>query len=126
MRLKRPGGGEVIGWGDEKFLRPAANLLGRSISIRGREKGKRSKGDKTHVIVEEMHSLAAPDLRADLAEAAEEFWNPLSLVELAESRGIKPLGKLEEILGEWPGDLNDGFEEWVMEQRKSHTPRKRA
>ena len=25
-----------------------------------------------------------------------------------------------DLLGQWPGDINDGFEEWVREERNKH------
>lgn len=38
----------------------------------------------------------------------EGFWSELSLEELAEAQGVKRLTNIEEILGKWPGDENEG------------------
>lgn len=36
------------------------------------------------------------------------FWSEPSLEELAEAQGIEPLSNIDEILGGWPGDENEG------------------
>ena len=43
----------------------------------------------------------------------------LTFEELAHQQGVKPV-PISEILGKWPGDLDDGFEELVRELRESH------
>ena len=54
-----------------------------------------------------------------------DFWYPLSLDELAERQGVKPIESLDELAGGWPEEeLDDGFEEavarWREEERASN------
>ena len=54
------------------------------------------------------------------------FWKPLTVDELARLQGIKPVRKLEDIVGGWPeGEEDDGFEKAVAEWRKADVERKR-
>ena len=46
------------------------------------------------------------------------FWETPTLEELAESQGVKPISDIEALLGGWPGDPNDGFEEEVLKMRQ--------
>jgi hypothetical protein len=47
-----------------------------------------------------------------------DFWAPISLDELAERQGVKPMESLDDLAGGWPeSELNDGFEKAVVEWR---------
>ena len=49
--------------------------------------------------------------RHDLFEASGEFWQGLSFEELARLQGVKPVQRIESVLGGWPEDeVDDGFE----------------
>jgi hypothetical protein len=48
-----------------------------------------------------------------------DFWHPLSLDELAEQQGVKPIESLDDLAGGWPeSELNDGFEDAVVQWRR--------
>lgn len=46
-----------------------------------------------------------------------DFWESPTLDELAESQNVKPVTDVEALLGGWPGDVDDGFEEEVLKIR---------
>ena len=48
-----------------------------------------------------------------------DFWRSLSLDELAESQGVKPLSEINVLFGTWPGDDQDGFEDDILVLRQS-------
>ena len=46
------------------------------------------------------------------------FWKPLTIDELARLQGVKPVRKLEDVLGGWPkGEQDDGFEKALAHWR---------
>lgn len=47
-----------------------------------------------------------------------DFWTPLTLDQLAKAQSVGPLD-VDAVLGTWPGDDDDGFEEAVDELRRS-------
>lgn len=47
------------------------------------------------------------------------FWNELSIEELAAAQGIECIADATGLLGTWPGDVNDNFEQFIEELRKS-------
>jgi hypothetical protein len=54
--------------------------------------------------------------------AVAEFWQAASFEELARQQGVRPVERLEDLLGGWPEeDVNDGFEgaleHWRQESR---------
>lgn len=47
----------------------------------------------------------------DLPGTSGEFWHGLSFEELAQLQGVKPVDRLETLLGGWPAEeVEDGFE----------------
>jgi hypothetical protein len=66
----------------------------------------------------------------DLTEAIEEipiataqaydFWTSKTLEELAQTQGVKPIDDITAFYGTWPGDVDDGFEEFVQELRQGN------
>ena len=48
---------------------------------------------------------------------SQNFWESPSLEELAKAQGVKPMKDASEIIGTWPGEVDDGFEEWIDELR---------
>jgi len=59
--------------------------------------------------------------RGDSPGAAGEFWHGLSFEELAQLQGVKPVERIEPVLGGWPAEeVEDGFEtelaEWSAER----------
>jgi hypothetical protein len=49
-----------------------------------------------------------------------DFWQALSLDELAESQAAVPLQDVSVLFGTWPGDMDDGFEELIRHLRKQN------
>ncbi len=41
------------------------------------------------------------------------FWDSPSMDELIESQNIKPVSDVAKIFGNWPGDIDDGFEDMI-------------
>ncbi len=46
------------------------------------------------------------------------FWHAMSFEELAAAQGVGPLADIDQIIGTWPGDVNDGFEEAALKLRR--------
>jgi hypothetical protein len=49
-----------------------------------------------------------------------DFWQALSFDELAAAQGVRPIVDLDRLVGCWPGDVNDGFEESIHRLRQSN------
>lgn len=47
------------------------------------------------------------------------FWYSPSLDELAAQQGVGPVTDINQLIGGWPGDLDDGFEEAIHSIRKA-------
>lgn len=47
-----------------------------------------------------------------------DFWQTVSFVELAAAQGVRPLTDIDALVGVWPGDVDDGFEESVLKLRQ--------
>jgi hypothetical protein len=57
--------------------------------------------------------------RRAFAGAAGEFWHGLSFEELAQLQGVKPVQRIESVLGGWPAEeVEDGFEAELAEWRR--------
>jgi hypothetical protein len=64
----------------------------------------------------------------DLAEAIDgvqlatpqyyDFWSSRTLEELAQIQGVKPINDITSLYHTWPGNLDDGFEEFVEKLRE--------
>lgn len=48
-----------------------------------------------------------------------DFWQAMSFDELAAAQGVGPLTNIDALIGTWPGDVNDGFEESVQRLRQA-------
>lgn len=48
-----------------------------------------------------------------------DFWQAMSFEELAAAQGVGPLTDIDALIGTWPGDVNDGFEEAVHKLRQA-------
>ena len=52
-----------------------------------------------------------------------DFWQSLSIEELAQAQGVQPLGDVSVLFGTWPGEPDDGFEEEVRKLRQQSLAR---
>ena len=48
------------------------------------------------------------------------FWRAMSFEELAAAHGVGPLTNIDALVGTWPGDVDDGFEESVHRLRQAN------
>jgi hypothetical protein len=48
--------------------------------------------------------------------------DPRIIQELAQAQNVKPLTDVRSLMGTWPGEVDDGFEEAIDELRHSHGP----
>ena len=56
-----------------------------------------------------------------------EFWHRASFEDIARRQGIRPVERLEDLLGGWPEDeVNDGFEVALERWRQESLPGKDA
>ncbi len=49
-----------------------------------------------------------------------DFWQAMSFDELAAAQGVGPLTNIDALIGTWPGEVNDGFEESVHKLRQTN------
>lgn len=49
-----------------------------------------------------------------------DFWQAMNFDELAAAQGVGPLTNIDALIGTWPGDVNDGFEESVHKLRQAN------
>jgi len=57
------------------------------------------------------------DLLPQGAPLPTDFWQSLSIEQLAEAQGVRPIADISALFGTWPDDVNDGFEEAVRSLR---------
>ena len=63
-----------------------------------------------------------PKHPAEVRPSAGDFWQRLSLEELARQQGVQPVERFEDLLGGWPEEqIDDGFEE-ALERWRHHMP----
>jgi hypothetical protein len=63
-----------------------------------------------------------PRAPAETEFPAGDFWRGYSFEELARQQGVRPVERVEDLLGGWPEDqIDDGFEEAVLRWR-GHSP----
>jgi len=60
---------------------------------------------------------------ARLTATGTEFWQHPTVEELARAQGIRAISNVDDLLGGWPGDVNDNFEEWISEMREAELMR---
>ena len=49
-----------------------------------------------------------------------DFWQAMSFDELAAAQGVKPMTNVDGLIGTWPGEVDDGFEESIRRLRKAN------
>lgn len=49
-----------------------------------------------------------------------DFWHTMSFDDLAAAQGVRPLSNIDALVGTWPGDVDDGFEESVRRLRQAN------
>jgi hypothetical protein len=66
----------------------------------------------------EEHEDAQTDLLPLGTPVPQSFWRSPSMEELAESQDVAPLTALDELIGSWPGEVRDGFEDTIINLRQ--------
>lgn len=69
--------------------------------------------------LEDLGGVAA-ELLPQGTPISRSFWESLTLDELAQAQGVKPMMDISLLCGTWPGDLDDGFEKDIDELRHGH------
>jgi len=49
-----------------------------------------------------------------------DFWQTMTFDDLAAAQGVRPLSDIDALVGTWPGDVDDGFEESVQRLRQAN------
>jgi hypothetical protein len=130
LRIERKRGKDVIALGDLSFLPLAARSLRRQVSVRGKVSAAKTTGKTWRM---QMRSLNSAETSVVIDEdgaklertlaAGREARRHKTVEELASEQGVKPIENVEDLFGGWPGEVDDGFEEWIREERQSHKPR---
>lgn len=50
-----------------------------------------------------------------------DFWKSWTIEELAEAQGVIPVTDVTALLGTWPGEVDDGFEEFIQDLRRQNS-----
>lgn len=82
-----------------------------------------SQGRVTAIDIADIESLVSEneqlsEIGARPAPSGLEFWQHHTVDELAAAQGVKAVSNVDDLLGGWPGKVNDGFEEWISEMRE--------
>lgn len=130
LRIERKRGKDIIAQGDLSFLPLAARSLRCQVSVRGRVSRTQTSAKTWRLQMNSLDPTNAPSSDDDkntklerILAASQDFWKHKTLEELAEEQGVKPIESVDDLLGGWPGEIDDGFEEWIRAERQSHKPR---
>lgn len=98
--------GEPVGciFDENKSDKIKANLR-RFVRVTGIPTRKTPQGKITGI---QIKSITPLEIKT--ASIFPDFWNSLSLKELAEMQGVKPVDDVSILIGQWPGDPDDDFE----------------
>lgn len=61
----------------------------------------------------------SPPKSARKSEPIDSFWHPSTLEALAAAQRVHAVTDANELLGGWPGEVDDGFEEEIHRMRRS-------
>ena len=64
-------------------------------------------------------STSRPTIHRHVKLFSRDFWESPTLDELAQAQNAKPIENVETLLGGWPGDVGDDFEEENRRIRQS-------
>jgi hypothetical protein len=83
-----------------------------------------AQGKVTAIDIADIEPLALKneeplDLSIKGGLAGTDFWQHHTVDELAAAQGVKAVSNVDDLLGGWPGEVNDGFEEWISEMREA-------
>ncbi len=62
----------------------------------------------------------ATEVLASNASLPDDFWQAMSFDELAAAQGVGPITNIDALVGTWPGEVNDGFEELIHRLRQAN------
>ena len=74
----------------------------------------------------EVRDDEAVDLLPQGTPISQSFWDSPTLDELARSQNVRLMTNTQGLLDRWPGEVNDGFEAAIYEQRQGHPRYKRC
>jgi hypothetical protein len=98
------------------------NIL-RYVKVVGEAKEDPFTGKISTIVLHDIQRLEErEEERADLLPQGTplptDFWQSLSIEELAQAQGVKPIDDITLLFGTWPGEPDDGFEEDIQTLRQ--------
>ena len=95
----------------------------RELSETGREREYPITNKTSSILLHEIRSVEdrrqeSIDLLPQGTPLPSDFWQSLSIEELAQAQGVQPLRDVSVLFGTWPGEPDDGFEEEVRKLRQ--------
>jgi len=61
-----------------------------------------------------------PKMKKPLSDApVGDFWRGMRFEDLTVAQGVGPLTDIAALVGAWPGDVDDGFEDMICELRRA-------
>lgn len=124
-----PSAGEpVLCLFDEEQKDEVLDSILRYVRVVGEAKEDPRSGKITEIKIQDIERLEgrddeAVDLLPQGTQVSQDFWDSLTLEELADSQNVLPLEDARALFGTWPGEDNDGFESIIDNLRHSTVQR---
>ncbi len=124
LRVHPPVGDPIVCVFDEEQKEEVLENLLRRVRVIGEALSDPMTGKINRVRIHDIEPLE------DLSEAIQEvsvvpaqvydFWTSRTLEELAQMQGVQPVADITTLYGTWPGEREDGFEDFVQELRQGN------
>lgn len=115
FRVHPPDGEPVICEFDQALQDEVQQNIRKYVRVRG-EAASSPAGKVKLIHLNDIEPLEEPldsDAEPIVPEITDAFWHHRSVEELAEAQGAPLAADFDRLLGGWPGEFDDGFEEWV-------------
>lgn len=119
FRIDRPIGGSVNCVFEESFRDEVHDNILKHVRVTGT--ACKDAGHITSIHLADIEPIAAGDegepVEGRPLTTGLEFWEHHTVEELADAQGVIPVSDPTSLLGGWPGDTDDGFEDWLAASR---------
>lgn len=125
LRVHPSSGGPVICLFDDSLRDEVYQSILRFVRVIGEAKEDPISNKIVSITISDIERIEAKDDQGTEflpsgAPLPGDFWQALSFEELAEGQGVGPLTDIDALVGVWPGDVNDNFEESVHKLRQAN------
>lgn len=126
LRVHPSSGEPVICLFDESLRDEVFRSILRFVRVTGEAREDPATSRIASITISDIERIEAKeDLATEMlpsgAPLPGDFWQAMSFDELAAAQGVRPLTNIDTLMGTWPGDVNDGFEESIQTLRQANT-----